>query len=156
MLAHLFTQFPSSFLLQYWLILSNLKAPSKPIEGEACPSLPHFASCHWEKKWNDQPYVSMSFTFRQPLWTHHWTHSSRIKLSWSARWPWSAFLIHTMAASLSLCNNIHTHLSTHTHQMGFDVAFNLQFAFKEFSYSTFRYAPSIESILIKHKLVDGA
>lgn len=39
--------------------------------------------------------------------------------------------------------------------MGFDIAFNLQFAFKRFSYSAFRYAPSTESVLIKHELVDG-
>jgi hypothetical protein len=32
----------------------------------------------------------------------------------------------------------------------------LQFAFKEFSCSPFRYGASTESVLIKHKLVDGS
>lgn len=42
--------------------------------------------------------------------------------------------------------------------MGLDLqfAFNLQFAFKQFYCSAFRYAPSTESVLIKHKLVDGS
>lgn len=47
-------------------------------------------------------------------------------------------------------------LSTHMYLLlQIDMAFYLQSAFKEFSYSTFRYAPSTNSVLIKYKLVDG-